>query len=122
MVLLICVYSKKRPGDFVAFGIVGAFSYVKLFQRVRIFRRLEQSGDLSGLIYIDLLSSRYFRQSRHGHDLAGQSYDEAGTCGNFQVSYGYFKVCRCAQFCLVIGQAVLCLGYADRAVAEAKSL
>ena len=83
---------------------------------------LEQTSNFSCLIYIDLLSSRHFWQSRHGHDLTGQGYDEACACGNFQVSYGYFKVCRCTQFGLVIGQAVLCLSHTDRAVAEAKSL
>ena len=102
MVLLICVYSKKRPGDFVAFGIVGAFSYVKLFQRVRIFRRLEQSGDLSCLVYIDLLSSRYFRQTRHGHDLTSQCNNKSSTCGNLQITNCDLEICRCTEFCLVI--------------------
>ena len=83
---------------------------------------LEKSSDLSGFVYIDSLSSRYLRESWHGHDLAGEGYDEACTCGNLQVTYSYFKVCRCAQFGLVICQAVLCLGYTDRAVAESESL
>ena len=57
---------------------------------------LEQTSNFSCLIYIDLLSSRYFRQTRHGHDLTGQGSMKPAPA-NFQVSYGYFKVCRCTS-------------------------
>ena len=87
-----------------------------------LFNGLEQSADLSGLVYVDSLCSRYLRQTRHSHDLAGQSYDKACACGNLQVAYGYLEVCGSAQLCLVVCQAVLSLGYADRAVAESESL
>ena len=49
MVLLICVYSKKRPGDFVAFGIVGAFSLrlesSERFRMSNYFKEFEYSED-----------------------------------------------------------------------------
>ena len=80
----------------------------------------EKSSDLACFVYIDSLSSRYFRESWHGHDLACEGYDEACTCGNLEVTYSNFEVCRCTKFCLVVGQAVLCLSYADRAVAKSE--
>ena len=63
---------------------------------------LEQSGDLTGLIHIDPLSSRNLRKTWHGHNLAGQSYDKACTCGDLQVTYRYFESSRSTQFVLVI--------------------
>ena len=81
----------------------------------------EKSSDLTGLVYINSLCSRYFWQSWHGHDLACQSYDETCTCGDLQVTYSNFEVCRRAEFGLVICQTVLCLSYTDRAVAKSKS-
>ncbi len=53
---------------------------------------LEQSCNLSSSVYIDTLCCRNFRQTWHGHDVTGQGYDEACTCGNLQISYSYFKV------------------------------
>ena len=81
---------------------------------------LEQSADLSSLVYIDSLCSRYLGQTRHGHDLAGQGYDKACACGNLQVAYRYLEIGRRAQLLLVVGQAVLGLCYADRAVAKSE--
>ena len=79
---------------------------------------LEQTRNLSCFIYIDSFSSRYFWKSWHGHDFTCQSYDKACTCGNLQVTNSYFKVCRCAQFCLVICLAVLSLSNTNRTVAK----
>ena len=81
---------------------------------------LEQTSNLSVLIYIDLLSSRNLRKTWHGHDLTGQSYDKSCTCGNLQITNGYFKVCRCTKFCLIICQAVLGLSYTDRTISKSK--
>ena len=72
------------------------------------------------LVYINTFCSRYFRKTWHRHDLAGQGNNESCTSRNFKVSYSYFKVCRSTKFSLVVGQAVLCLSHADRAVAEAE--
>ena len=68
---------------------------------------LEQSCNLSSSVYIDTLCCRNFRQTWHGHDVTGQGYDEACTSGDFQVTYGNFESGRCAEFGLIIGQAVL---------------
>ena len=59
---------------------------------------LEQSCNLSSSVYIDTLCCRNFRQTWHGHDVTGQGYDEACTCGDFQVTYGNFESGRCAEF------------------------
>ena len=83
---------------------------------------LEQTGNLSCLININSLSSRYFRETRHSHDLTGKCYDESCSGRNLQISYRNFKVCRSSQFCLVICQTVLRLGNTDRTVAESLSL
>ena len=111
----------KNSRGFRYLGNPREFYDLRLFQKVRISGRLEQTCDLSCLVYIDLLSSRYFRQTRHGHDITGQSYDEACTSRDLQVTNGNFKVSRSAQFCRVVCQAVLSLSNADRAVAEALS-
>ena len=63
---------------------------------------LEQTGNLSCLIYINTLCCRNFRKTRHGHDLSCKSYYKACSCGNLQISDSYFKVCRSSQFCLVV--------------------
>ena len=83
---------------------------------------LEQSCNLSSSVYIDTLCCRNFRQTWHGHDVTGQGYDEACTCGDFQVTYGNFESGRCAEFGLIIGQAVLGFCHTDRAAAVAHCL
>ena len=83
---------------------------------------LEQSCNLSSSVYIDTLCCRNFRQTWHGHDVTGQGYDEACTCGDLQVTYGNFESGRCAEFGLIIGQAVLGFCHTDRAVAKSESL
>ena len=137
---LICLRKKPRLWiDIVIYAIVGlmlmhytyfeAIAYgnaatatVVLYSCPAMVTLLsEKSSNLSGLVYINSLCSRYFWQSWHSHDLTCQSYDEACTRGDLQVTYSNFEVCRCAEFGLVICQTVLCLSYTDRAVAKAKS-
>ena len=66
---------------------------------------LEQSCNLSSSVYIDTLCCRNFRQTWHGHDVTGQGYDEACTCGDFQVTYGNFESVRLYWvFAIQIGQ------------------
>ena len=73
--------NQKNSRGFRYLGNPREFYDLRLFQKVRISGRLEQTCDLSCLVYIDLLSSRYFRQTWHGHDVTGQGYDEACACG-----------------------------------------
>ena len=103
------------------------FFSVFYFMLYSVFSRrypvlLEQSCNLSSSVYIDTLCCRNFRQTWHGHDVTGQGYDEACTCGDFQVTYGNFESGRCTEFGLIVGQAVLGFCHTDRAVAKSESL
>ena len=71
---------------------------------------LEKSRNLSGLIYIDSFCSRYFRQSRHYHDVAGVDYHEPCAGGRPDIADGDGEVLRLAKLRRVVGQGVLRLG------------
>ena len=58
---------------------------------------LEQASDNAVFIDIDLFGCRYLRQSRHGHDVAGQCNDESGSGRYLQISDGNAEVARCAK-------------------------
>ena len=83
---------------------------------------LEQSSNLSGLVYIDSLSSWNLWKTWHCHNLASQSYNKSSTCRNLQITYRYFESSRSTQFVLVVSQAVLCLSHTDWAVCKSKCL
>ena len=63
---------------------------------------LEQSCDLTALVYVDLSCCRYFRETWHGHDLTCQCNNKSCTCGNLKISYCYLEICRSTKLCLVV--------------------
>ena len=71
---------------------------------ISVYLLLEQTGNLSCLIHVNPLCSRYLRQSRHGHDLSCKRYDKTGSRGDLQVPHRYLKVCGRSQLSLVVCQ------------------
>ena len=60
-------------------------------------RLSEQAGDLAVLVHVDALGGGNLGQAGHGHDLAGQGTQKAGTGGNLHVPDGDGEVPGSAQ-------------------------
>ena len=83
---------------------------------------LEQSRNLSVIINIHILSSRFLGQTGHGQDIAGKRYDKACSGGDSEFSYGYGKACGTTNLCGIIREGVLGFGHADGHFVKAEFL
>lgn len=59
---------------------------------------LEQPGNFTRFVDVDLERSGALAKARHGHNIARQRYDKARTCGNFDLTYHDTEITWCAQF------------------------
>ena len=78
-------YKKKRQSLYFC----RLYRFLSEFPSKNLY--IEQSCDLTALVYVDLGCCRYFRKSWHGHDLTGQCNNKSCTCGNLKISYCYLK-------------------------------
>lgn len=83
---------------------------------------LEQSGNVAVVVAVDLQSRRCLRQTRHGHDVAGENNHKASAVGQCHVTDRDGEVFRLAQLRSIIRQGVLCLCHAYRQIAAAQSI
>ena len=74
---------------------------------------LEQSCDHAVCVYVNVVGSRFFRQTRHGEYVACECNDKSGAGAYAQFAYSDFKAGRRAEFCLVITQGILRFCHAD---------
>ena len=74
---------------------------------------LEQTGDLSVAVYVDLLCSRNLGQTGHGHDRAGLYNNKACTGSQTSGAHVDNKLGRAAEQRCVIGERILRLGDND---------
>ena len=92
------LHNNIKSGRASIFASSTAF-YLNSPQKIFI---LEQSCDLTALVYVDLGCCRYFRKTWHGHDLTCQCNNKSCTCRNLKISYCYLEICRSTKLCLVV--------------------
>ena len=79
----------------------------------------EQSRDSSVFVHIDPFRRRRFRQSGHGHDVAGQNNHKSCPRRNPYRFHRHRKALRGTQLCGIVRKAVLCFGKTNRAGTKA---
>ena len=61
----------KLRGDLFGLRRGGTDEFLQLVTLLLIWEKSEQTQDLTVLVHIDLIGSRYLGQTGHGHDVAG---------------------------------------------------
>ena len=59
--------------------------------------RLEQAGDLAGLVHVNALSGGNLGQTGHGHDVAGLGHQEAGAGVDLHLADGDLEAAGSTQ-------------------------
>ena len=89
-----------KQANLQAFTVEGIMGYTGWFSVY--YRHLEKSRNLSVIINIHILSSRFLGQTGHGEDIASQGDDKACSGGDSEFSYGYGKACGTANLCGIV--------------------